>query len=191
MKESGQFRENWFFGLGILPTLFSGFQHRLYSDTHKSTLFHIIVNYRLMHKDLFSIWLTLVYLLIERNIDQWEITPIIHKPLNSVYDDLQHYCPKAVIKYFVAILLVNFYRQLSTTEHFWLRKEAAFKTASQFRSMLLRTVKNIGTVCSRTGCRMRRFCALCPVCSFNSIERKQRSADQYNLIHCCFHNVFF
>jgi|GEM_PF-5540233 hypothetical protein len=144
-----------------------------------------------MHNKPFSISLTLDYLLIRWRIYQREISPIIFKPLNSVYDDLLLNCPRAVITYYILTLLVYLSWRISTPIHSWIRLEAAFKTASQFRSMLLRTVKNISTVRSRTGCRMRSFCTLCPVCCFNSIERKHRSADQYNLILCCFHNVFF
>lgn len=144
-----------------------------------------------MHKELFSISLTLIISLIISNIDQWEITPIINKPSNFVYDDLFLYCPRAVFTYWVATLLVYPSWRISTPIHLWIRLEAACISASKFRSMLLRTVKDIGTVRSRTGCWMRRFRTLCPVCCFNSIERKYRSADQYNLILCCFHNVFF
>ena len=138
-----------------------------------------------------SISLTLIISLIIRYIDQLEITPVINKPSNFVYDDLLLYCPRAVITYGVATLLVYFSWRTSTPIPPLLRLEAACISASKFRSMLLRTVKDIGTVRSRTGCWMRRFRTLCPLCCFNSIERKYRSADQYNLILCCFHNVFF
>lgn len=191
MKGSGQFRGNWFCGLGIVPTLLTGFRLLLSSVTHKCILFLTIVIYWLMHIWVISILLTLIFQLVVSQIDQRRKPTIISKPSIVVYADLFFYCPRAVTPYCVNKLVVYISWRFSTSAPSWFRLEAAHKSASNFRLMLLRTVKDIGTVRSRTSGWMRRFCTLGPICSFNSIERKHRSADQYNLILCCFHNVFF
>lgn len=136
-----------------------------------------------------SILLTLVYSFNCCHAVELSQSPIINKPFKSVYDDPQFSSTRA------ATYIGNYQARIKALGTFIptisINMEAARSTASHSRSMLLRTVKNISTVRGRTGCRMRGFSALCTVFRFNSIERKNCSGYQYNLIFCCVHNVFF